>query len=387
MAEQRANTVCGMIIVFGALAILILWGSFVGFLAVSRDAQLAAAERTSAALALALEQHAETVFAAADSALTTIIAEMSELGGRGPHETQKMHAVLARNIANHRYLVGLVVVDEAGRLRYDPRFDGPSQFDVADRDYFIAQRDRADLGLFIGAPVESRVTGQLVIPMSRRLQDADGKFAGIVVATVPIAKFEEFLRTLQLAPQSVAGIVRHDGLVLVRQPPADVIGTSLANNRIFREYIPRSRLATVRVVSDIDGIERINSYRALTTMAVVSYNAISIEDALADWHRSVRLMSAIGLFCSATIALLTALLVRQAKRRETAERQHRHSEAQLEDARKLEAVGQLAGGIAHDFNNILGAILGFAGFLVQDLESGTPQRRFAERIATAGQRG
>jgi PAS domain S-box-containing protein len=61
-------------------------------------------------------------------------------------------------------------------------------------------------------------------------------------------------------------------------------------------------------------------------------------------------------------------------------------EAQLLQAQKMEAVGQLAGGIAHDFNNILGAVLGFAGFLLQDLPKGTRERGYAERIVKASER-
>jgi PAS domain S-box-containing protein len=59
---------------------------------------------------------------------------------------------------------------------------------------------------------------------------------------------------------------------------------------------------------------------------------------------------------------------------------------QLAQAQKMEAVGQLASGIAHDFNNIMGAILGFAGFLVEDLAPGSEQHRFATRIVQAGTR-
>ena len=61
-------------------------------------------------------------------------------------------------------------------------------------------------------------------------------------------------------------------------------------------------------------------------------------------------------------------------------------EAQLRQAQKIEAVGQLAGGVAHDFNNILAVILANCDFLLEDLPEGDKGRTDVEQILTAGQR-
>lgn len=61
------------------------------------------------------------------------------------------------------------------------------------------------------------------------------------------------------------------------------------------------------------------------------------------------------------------------------------TEARLRRAQRMEAVGRLAGGIAHDFNNMLGAIIGFNSFLLEDL-SGAP-REYAMRVAQLCEHG
>ena len=55
---------------------------------------------------------------------------------------------------------------------------------------------------------------------------------------------------------------------------------------------------------------------------------------------------------------------------ETNER--KNLEMQLNQAQKLQAMGQITGGVAHDFNNLLTAIIGFADLLLQKHGMGDP---------------
>ena len=59
----------------------------------------------------------------------------------------------------------------------------------------------------------------------------------------------------------------------------------------------------------------------------------------------------------------------------------------LQQAQKMESIGNLAGGIAHDFNNILFPIMGLSEMLMEDFPPGSPERENAEEIFKAGKRG
>jgi len=73
-------------------------------------------------------------------------------------------------------------------------------------------------------------------------------------------------------------------------------------------------------------------------------------------ERSENLFQGILVIWVGIIVLSTLGMWNRERRRQEAEKALRHSEAQLLQSQKLEAVGRLSGGIAHDINNHLAAI-------------------------------
>ena len=66
--------------------------------------------------------------------------------------------------------------------------------------------------------------------------------------------------------------------------------------------------------------------------------------------------------------------------------ERRFLQAQLRQAQKMEAIGQLAGGVAHDFNNLLTAILGYCDLVLVDLPATSRMASDVGQIQAAGER-
>jgi signal transduction histidine kinase/CheY-like chemotaxis protein len=85
-------------------------------------------------------------------------------------------------------------------------------------------------------------------------------------------------------------------------------------------------------------------------------------------------------------ALGKLLLEQEVAKRERAEGTLATRELQLQETRRLEALGQLAGGVAHDFNNVLAVIFGYSELLQMGLKTDDPRRKYAASIREAAGR-
>ncbi|WP_426088269.1 ATP-binding protein [Janthinobacterium sp. PSPC1-1] len=90
--------------------------------------------------------------------------------------------------------------------------------DFSHRGYFLTARDAPDARmLYISAPFHS-FKGDLVITASRMVQDQQGRFAGVVVATLDPEYFTAKFRTAMYAPDVWAVVLHGDGRQFLNYP-------------------------------------------------------------------------------------------------------------------------------------------------------------------------
>lgn len=73
--------------------------------------------------------------------------------------------------------------------------------------------------------------------------------------------------------------------------------------------------------------------------------------------------------------------------RKKSEKEKERLQRELQQAHKMEAIGQLTGGIAHDFNNILGVIMGYTGMAIDRYGDEVPDkmRTYLETVIKASE--
>ena len=148
---------------------------------------------------------------------------------------------------------------------------------VKDREYFAHQRDAVDDELQLGSSVKSRLNGQLILPITRKITDKDGRFAGLVVLTVSPTELAALDIAAPLDAQAVRALINTKGQVIVRQ-----IGDKMehqgdsSKSQVFT-HLSVSKIGSYEATSPIDGVRRLVSYRLIEPLGLVSIASTSVS--------------------------------------------------------------------------------------------------------------
>jgi len=223
--------------------------------------------------------------------------------------------ILFDHAASASHFGAIQVFDAEGQLILDSTTLDPARENRSDEEFFQVHRGGPNEDLFISRPTLPRGVYSLVL--SRRLNDAEGRFAGVVAGSIRFSYFHDLFGRLRLGQNDIINVLRHDGTVIMRTPfDLDVIGKNISKSptiaQVFSE--PSGWSSSLGAV---DGVPRLRAWRGDQPLIVLVSKPWS--DILSLWHKEAIRITAIMLALIAFVLGVTLFLAREIGRRARAE--------------------------------------------------------------------
>jgi diguanylate cyclase (GGDEF)-like protein len=318
------------------LAILLANGLAIGEL--RRQAGDEVRARTNNRGLLIAEQTANSL-QAVDLVLGDIQRHLPDFGVTTPGRfdqvlgTRDFHDTLARRLAMLPQADVILVLDANGTMINTssswPISDDARFKDLSARDYFVYFKTHDDHAAYVSAPVVNRLTGQPTIFMARRVNGPGGEFLGVLLGAMRLKYFDDIYAGLGLPQGSGITLLRRDGTLLVRFPPAPAAVPRMPAESAWYRLV-RAGGGNYRSPGYFGDGALFVSVHPLATYPVVVDTTVSDAAAFALWRRQAS-MIAVGTACAVLLFLiLMYALIAQFRRLE------QEREAAIEHNEELE---------------------------------------------------
>ena len=232
-----------------------------------------------------------------------------------------------------------MIANAQGRVLLD---FGPNSvgltLDMSTQDYFQVHA-RQDTGkLFIGPSITGRISGQTLVPLSRRLNHPDGSFAGVVAMGINVPYFGELFQQTMLEPMDFL-LLGTDGWVrAASEGRRDLIGQSVADSALAQSVVDSAAGMILTEIPDRQGKSFI-SFRVMQAYGLATAVAQKEADAL-DYFRERR-----RLYYGAAEAITVLLLLFVYALICASKRQHELSELVQTEKERAEYYLNMAGSL------------------------------------------
>ena len=293
----------------GCIVILtVLWLVTAQRMTFERNDDIRQAIEVNENLALALEEHTARTIKVVDQALQLLRFEILREGDEISPEFLKTISMF-----DPATYVFVSIVDAKGMLRLGTNVKAP--IDLSDREYFIYHRDHPDGSLRISGPAASRVSGKATIMLSRRIERADGSFAGVVVAGLDPRYFSRLYDRVDSGQQGFVVLLGLDGHHFARRAGAEAAPPS---NMSASALMKRAAAANHgSFASERDGVMRYISFRVMRDYGLVIAIGASRNQILAQGYERDRWYLAGAMLATIFVLIFGSALIaamRQQKR-------------------------------------------------------------------------
>lgn len=259
------------------------------------------AEITTQNLANVLAQSLDNTIDKVNLGLMVAADEIERQLATANADAEKLSAFMAHLQTHLPWVIGLRATDEQGWVVFGSDVPKDTLFNMTDRLYFVRHRDDPSLGLVINQPVLSRINKVWVVNFARRLNDTQGKFAGVVFANISLENFGKMLSIIDVGTHGSINLRDQDMKLIMRQPQPQNLELSIGKNDIsvdFQRLIDAGKLeGTFRTPLSFDYVARIVSYRKIGKYPLFISVGVAEQDYLASWWNEVwQMLALVGFF-------------------------------------------------------------------------------------------
>ena len=289
-----------------------------------RETAIAADKTETTNLARSLAQHAHDTLYLAD-VLVVGLRERIEAEELTPERIGHLERLISSGLPHVPALSGLAVFDAAGAVIAGERGVQGASPAVGDRAYFDYHRSHADRGVLIGDVIRSRVDGQWSITVSRRIDDRQGGFAGVVRARISVAFLQRFYGSFAVGPRGTISLITTQGVIVARADGSRgaVTGVKVSTAQWVHRIRDGQVSGSTDAVSPLDGVARLVSFRKVDDYPLCVLVAHALDDVLAGWRSDAALHFAVSLLVSMILMLAGSRFARQVRIRQQAEHRYR----------------------------------------------------------------
>jgi diguanylate cyclase (GGDEF)-like protein len=215
-----------------------------------------------------------------------------------------LRAELLNLKAKNPYIMDLLIIGADGRIQH---WTGPgTPPDVSDRSYYSAHTQGLAAGLFVGPPQLSKVhADRWFFAMSQAARDDNARLSQVLVVIIDVALLRSRLGLRMALPESSQALLALDGSIYTRTPEhPKYVGKNISRQAEFDQLSQANPLLAFRRVSQLDGKERILSFRRLTDYPMIAAGTITLDYLLQSWRQRAGVVFLFWLALSLTILAL-----------------------------------------------------------------------------------
>jgi PAS domain S-box-containing protein len=303
------------------------------------------ANRDVEVMARLVEEHATSTIERADLALRSVSDRMTPADlqrGMAVPEMRRanINAMLVKQQSVTRGIVSMSITDADGIVYANSVGTAPG-VSLSSRAYFQTVKAGSRTTPVISEAIFGRVSNKWGIQVARRLELPNGQFAGMIVANLGLEEnFDSVYASLQVDKNYVISLRDDENRLIFRRPRSDdLLGKKVPAGVLGARIEAGEKEGVMNLVSTIDGVERVSSFRRSPLFPVYAVIAPAKGDMFAVWEqeRNRAAWGLLGIIGSA--GFLTYLLRRRQVEDLQSAKALADSEASLNEAQRIAQIG------------------------------------------------